>query len=203
MRTIQWLLGASLATVGLIAACSDSSSDNPPVADAGTDTSVADTYVPPVDTGAPDTGIVDSGPAVCTTDADLSTISPADAALGDSGSVGTCLACSRAGCGTQLAACQADCDCTVTLSCFFDCIGQAGGSLLGCGQQCGADITTAGPTQDAILCTACGCKAECNVPAVVNSFCPKPPSDASSDAPATDGATDSSSDAPADAPTDG
>jgi hypothetical protein len=200
MRRIQWLLGVSLATAAAIVACGDSTTDTPPAADAGQDTSV-------VDSSKPDTGVVDSGlpdvvedSATCTSDADLNTLNPADAALGEAGSVGTCVACGKTNCATELTACQGDCTCTNTLACFYDCIGQPGGSLLGCGQQCGADIQTPGPTQDVILCIACGCTTECNVPAqIAKAVCGSKPADGGTDSAPADAAADAPADAPADA----
>ena len=82
------------------------------------------------------------------------------AAINDAGaSVGTCLACTKASCGTQLAACNADCDCKNVVAGFFDCIQTPGGSLLGCAMGLGSNASA----QSLGLCVYTGCKSACGV----------------------------------------
>jgi hypothetical protein len=186
MRRWQWLLGVSFGTAALIAACGGTSSNgNDNNKDAGSaDTSVADT-APAVDTGT-DAGEDVDVPS-CDTDANLSTLAPPDAALGDAGgSVGKCLACTRTSCSTEVSDCQSDCDCTSTAACLFDCLSQ-GSSPITCAGQCTGGGIPQGATQGLLVCVVGSCADECNA-----HFGPQ---DAG---PKDTGAADAIADAPAD-----
>ncbi len=113
---------------------------------------------------APDKEVVDSGPSC--SDADLNTITPADAALNETGaSVGTCVSCSRTNCGTYLTQCNADCDCKEAVIAFYDCVSKGGG-LQVCGiknlANLGGNAATIG--QNLGFCVIGACRDQCGVP---------------------------------------
>jgi hypothetical protein len=113
---------------------------------------------------APDKGVIDSG-ASCI-DADLTTLNPDDAALNDAGaSIGTCVSCSRASCGSLLAQCNADCDCKEAVIAFYDCVAKGGG-LQVCGIKnlgnLGGNAAAIG--QNLGFCVLGACREQCGVP---------------------------------------
>jgi hypothetical protein len=184
---------ASLGAVAIaIVACGGSSSDNPPAnTDAGTthnnpDTGVvADTSV--ADTNVADTNVADT--SVCVPDADLFTINPADAAIGDSGaSIGTCSACLKSKCKTQLTTCEKDCTCASTVACTLDkCLGSANDTqaFITCGVQKGCISLSGGAggiaAGGAILtCIQGSCATECDIQD--GGTAPPPPADGGHDA---------------------
>jgi hypothetical protein len=170
MRKLHWLLGitAGCAAVGFVA-CGGSSSDNnntdKPVTDSGavTDATQQDAPVTVVDAGAD--AIEDSAPPPCVNDADLSTITVPDAALGDAGaSVGTCLACTKSSCGPEVQDCQDECECRAAISDFYGCLAADGGSLFGCASGlAGGGGTPSGATAALGQCVLLGCSDECGL----------------------------------------
>jgi hypothetical protein len=94
------------------------------------ETAASDTYSPP------DTSTISDAAVACAVDADLTTYAPPDAALGDSGkSVGTCIACIRSACPTQLSDCNNDCDCKGAVIDFIACVQAGDKTLIQCGYQ--------------------------------------------------------------------
>jgi hypothetical protein len=167
MRNWHWLVGASVVTAAAgFAACGGSTDDNSGGSDAGKDVAAIDSS-PGADTGPADAGPgpVDSSIPCVFPDADLTTISPPDAALNDAGaSLGTCLACTQTKCGTQLKACNGDCTCASTIAGFYECLGKPGGSLFGCAGSLGSGGLSNPATSGLVTCVGQGCTAACGVP---------------------------------------
>ena len=160
MRIRHWLVSlVVMVPVALVAGggCGGSSQE---ATDAGSEAAV-DAVVQDV---AADKGVVDSGPTCV--DADLTTFSPADAALNDAGaSIGTCVSCSRANCNNFLVQCNADCDCKEAVVSFYECVSKGGG-LQVCGYKnllnLGGTAATIG--QGLGLCVISACRQQCGVP---------------------------------------
>ena len=199
MRAVKMLFTGSVTAIAVaVLACGGSSQVGAGASDSGSPdgTSATDSAVP-VDLDAGDAGI-------CTIDADLRTAAPPDAALDEAGaSVGSCIGCARANCGSQISSCNGDCTCNNTFNCLFDCLGSIGGTLLLCYTQCGGSLSlnTPGPETGLVLCAARSCAAQCAACSLYKGLCPTDaatPIDSATDAPA-DAPTDAPADAPADA----
>lgn len=91
-------------------------------------------------------------------DADITNPKLPDAALGDAGSVGKCVACAKNNCGPELQQCQDDCDCREAASAFFECI--ASGKVL---NTCGSSLISGGAIAQSVGFCALnsGCGAPC------------------------------------------
>lgn len=153
MRVRHLLAGFAVtaSTVGLIGAGCGGSTDAGPT-DAGSDV-VSDKTVVVQDTG-PDVGEPDT--AVECVDADLNTINPADAEIGDSSaSVGTCLACARTSCMSEISACNLDCSCKDGVITFATCVQT--GSVIGCAMG----LAGSNEGQALGLCLYSNCRPQC------------------------------------------
>jgi hypothetical protein len=168
MRKVRFLVAGTL--VGLVAfvcgACGSSTSNNPAGggSDAGPGGSGNDGASSTLgDSG--DAGSVtseDAAVACVPDDADIETLNPADAALDDAGaSVGTCIACAKSKCASDVTSCNGDCSCNTALVCIFDCIGGVGNSLLTCAEQCGGTSNLDSTEEALLLCAASNCKTQC------------------------------------------
>ena len=142
---------------------------------------------PDATTDAPAEAAKEAGPDVldasCANDVDLTQYLPsADASFDvEAGiNIGACTDCLKSSCGTDINACNADCDCRQTIIDAVTCITQ-GGSPQTCFTT--ALITGDQTTQDLFSCAIGSCGSVCL------------PSDA--------GGGDAAKDAPADAPGDG
>ena len=156
MRLRHWLAGFAVtaSTFGLVAAGCGGTTDSGPT-DAGNDTVSEKAVVQ--DTG-PD-AVEDT--AIACVDADLNTINPGDAAIGDSGaSVGTCLQCARTSCPTQISACNADCACKDAVVGFAGCVQTMPVTT------CGAALTGTSLGQDLALCLIGSCRPACGQGAI-------------------------------------
>jgi hypothetical protein len=103
-------------------------------------------------------------------DADLAMLQLPDADIGDSGAhAASCYSCIEATCGTELAACSADCECDRSVLTFVTCITSGQGNAIGCGSPL---LTSRDPSELALI--ACvggmqlggigpGCPSECGV----------------------------------------
>ena len=214
-RARHWLFGVStgLVAVGVFGGGCGSVETAPPVVDSGAkDVTVADV--------APDVHAADVGadvPAVgCGVDADITKLALPDAALADGAtSIGICSACAQAKCGSQLQACNDDCDCREAVVGFFDCYSKTQSIV-----TCGAPLITLGGEamqlgQALFVCISpsflklpgTGCEVECAVKALLGTDAgPDAKADAAADAPndaPADTANDAADDAPSDSPNDG
>jgi hypothetical protein len=207
MRAVKMLVTGSISVIAVaVLACGGSSQVTTVPSDGG----VPDGIAPAGDSAADAPGDLDaSDGAACTIDADLETAAPPDASLDEAGaSVGTCIGCARANCGSQISTCNKDCTCNNTFNCLFNCLGGIGGTLLLCYTQCGGSLsfTGGGPESGLVLCAARSCAPECAACSLYKGLCPSdaatpldssPPADSATDAP-----NDALADAPADAPVD-
>jgi hypothetical protein len=204
MRAVKMLVTGSIVVVGVaILACGGSSQVTLVPNDAGGPDGVAPVADATTD-ATPDLDASDAA-AVCTIDADLETAAPPDASLDEAGaSVGTCIGCARANCGSQISTCNKDCTCNNTFNCLFNCLGGIGGTLLLCYTQCGGSLsfTGGGPESGLVLCAARSCAPECAACSLYKGLCPSDAATPLDSAPPTDSATDAPVDAPADAPVD-
>jgi hypothetical protein len=143
MRFSQWLLGGATAAAiaGSIASgCGGSTNNNTPV-EAGADVAV-DSPPEAAKEAAAETGPEDAASEACAVDADLTTLQPPDAAIGDSGATASgCFSCIKSTCTTQLSACNADCTCKTAVEQFLACV--AGGGQV---TTCGAGLAQGGGT---------------------------------------------------------
>lgn len=210
MRAVKMLVTGSIAVTAVaILACGGSSQVTLAPTDGGADGTapVSDSAVDaPIDLDAADAA---DAAVACTIDADLETAAPPDAALDEAGaSVGTCIGCARAHCGSQISTCNKDCTCNNTFDCLFNCLGGVGGTLLLCYTQCGGSLSlgSGGPESGLVLCAARSCAAQCAACSLYAGLCPADaatPVDSSAPGDsATDAPNDATSDAPADAPAD-
>ncbi len=155
------LFATTFAAAALGAGCGGSSSDS------GTDGGGDATTDGKGDTGnGPIDGASGDDAATACVDADLANLSVADASLGDAGgSVGLCVSCSKAACGSFITQCNADCDCRDAAVQFYECVGK-GGQLLACGFSAfgGLSGKSAQVGQNLGLCIYAGCKDECGLP---------------------------------------
>jgi hypothetical protein len=171
MRKVHTLGVTLFGAVVAIACGGTATSDNPPGsgADAGYDATGGNNNNNPVtdggDASSPPASDAGDDAAVCIIDADILTLAPVDAALNDAGaSVGSCLACAQTTCNSGLSECNADCTCNQGFTCFAQCIGGVGNSLLTCAGQCFGSIAAveANPAEEAVvLCAAEQCTNEC------------------------------------------
>jgi hypothetical protein len=174
MRKVH-TLGVTLFC-GLVAiACGGTAtSDNPPGGgnDAGPD--ATNNNNPPIGSDGGDasmpSGDDDSG--ACVIDADILTLAPPDAAIDDAGaSVGECLACAQTTCSSQLSACNADCSCNSGFTCFANCIGGIGNTLLTCVGSCfpgGISALESNPTELGVIsCAGQSCTAQCGTASIL------------------------------------
>jgi hypothetical protein len=124
----------------------DDTTKTPPTADSSTDGKTSS------DAKA------EAAPVECS-DADITQLTVNDASLGDGGSsVGTCSACIKTNCLSELQACQEDCDCRDSVVGFFQCV-STGKAIT----ACGGGLLTAGAMAQALgLCAVnSGCTAAC------------------------------------------
>jgi hypothetical protein len=134
MRASQWLLG--LATTSAIVAavasgCGGSTNSGGPT-DSGTSDVTADhTEAAAAEAAADTSPPQDTGSDACAIDASLTSIP--DAAIGDAGATTEgCFSCIEANCGSDLAACNADCTCKTDVATLIGCIA-SGASAVTCG----------------------------------------------------------------------
>lgn len=161
MKIRHWLVGLGVMAPLALVVGEGCGGDSATAADAGTEAATADVAVQDV---APDKEVVDAAPGCI--DADLATLSPADAALNETGaSIGTCVACSRANCNNFLTQCNADCDCKTAVVDFYACVAK-GGALTQCGIQnlgsLGGNAAQIG--QSLGRCVISSCRTQCGVP---------------------------------------
>jgi hypothetical protein len=169
MSARHWVVGGLLSSsvfAGLAQGCGASVSNT---GDSGPDTAV-DMTSPPVDTGhdafapTPEAGrdvaidsIADSPSEACEVDADLETIMIPDAAIGSS-TIGLCLACAKASCSSEIAACDADCACKEALVTVLACV--AGGtSFLTCAASAASEMNA----EELGLCIYSACPVSCGI----------------------------------------
>ncbi len=161
------VLGALLFSsvfVGLVQGCGATESNT---SDAGPDTT-EDRAKAPVDTGA-DTSrskrdaasdaIEDTPSEACGIDADLETISIPDATIGSS-SVGLCLMCAKAGCNSEIEACNADCACKEALVEVLACV-SAGTAFITCAEEAASEMNA----EELGLCIYSACPVACGIKA--------------------------------------
>jgi hypothetical protein len=173
MRLAYGIVGVAMVgiTVGL-GACGSSSNDTGPSTtnDAGGDGTSPGSDSSTSETGSADGPLGDDGGA-CVIDADLTTVSPPDAALNDAGaSVGTCISCARTTCNVGVANCNDDCACNNALVCLFNCLSTVGGALTFCAAECiqsgdgGSGLSGLDLAETTLLsCAVKQCGSECAV----------------------------------------
>ncbi len=160
-------LGVSLFGAVIAIACGGTAtSENPPGSgvDAGNDATSNNNVVDSGDDSAVSSEAGDDA-AACVIDADILKLAPPDAAIDDAGaSVGACLACAQTTCTSQLDTCNADCTCNQGFTCFANCIGGIGNSLLSCAGSCFGSLAAleANPTElGVVTCAGQSCGTQC------------------------------------------
>lgn len=149
------VLGLSLFSGAFMFACGGDETTPTPV-DAGKDVTVD---------AAKDVGIDAPIDAGCLTDANLTSLVPPDAAIGDSGAtLPGCASCLKTKCSTDINDCNKLCECKDAVVGVYQCLGQGKGF-----QQCAlANFIGAGPDTQAIgqslgTCAVRNCYGECGI----------------------------------------
>jgi hypothetical protein len=196
MRNWHWLVGVSVVTAAAgFAACGGSSDDGNGGTDAGTDVGTKDSG--PADTGPADTGPAPPGDASVPCvfpDAALGTLDIPDAAIDDAGaSIGKCIACSRAKCGTETTTCETDCVCTNAITGLYECLG-SGSGFTSCVPPLIPVFQSSASTQALGTCVLGGCQKECGIPNFGGGGDAGTDSGADAGTPADSGSTDAKAD---------
>ncbi len=165
MRMRNWMvvISSSLA-LGAFAVQGCGSTASTPI-DAG---SAADaTLDAPVETGAKDAS--KDVKVVACPDASITELPIVDASFGDSGqSTSGCVSCLKVKCGTDLSACNDDCECRDAVVKFLNCLPTAKGQndALVCGITAfsGVSADTQALGQSIALCAGQRCPTECIPP---------------------------------------
>lgn len=116
------------------------------------------------DAGRPTQDAAPAAPDACVPGPSIVDAGVPDAAIGTDagGTVGACAACVIAACPSELAACDAECECNVAANELFDCL-NAGQSALVCGQQIAGGASPALQDLGSCAFAATQCRAPCGV----------------------------------------
>ena len=116
------------------------------------------------DAGRPTQDATPPAPDACVPGPSIVDAGVPDAAIGTDGggTVGACAACVIAACPSELAACDAECECNLAANELFDCL-NAGQSALVCGQQIAGGASPALQDLGSCAFAATQCRAPCGV----------------------------------------
>jgi hypothetical protein len=169
MKSLQVLSWSSLVlfAVPLFAQGCASTVDATPAADAAvaTDATKPDAATDAGrDAGRPVQDAAPAAPDACVPGPSIVDAGIPDAAIGTDagGNVGQCAACILAACPSEIAACDAECECNLAANDLFDCL-NAGQSALVCGQQIAGGASPALQDLGACAFAATQCRTPCGV----------------------------------------
>lgn len=169
MKSLQVLSLASLVlfAVPVFAQGCASAVDETPAVDGGSvgDAAKTDAAVDAGrDAGRPTPDAAPPAPDACVPGPSIIGAGVPDAAIGTDagGTVGACAGCILAACPSEVAACDAECECNVAANELFDCL-NAGQSALVCGQQIAGAASPALQDLGGCAFAATQCRAPCGV----------------------------------------